>query len=214
MEEEAAKKAAEEDRKKRVSQSMLCFARWQSRLTRLTSVCLFLLLLSLFTRPSHLHVVSSCFSRSLAGPCLPSSLSLCLFIALHPWNGRKQVETLMVYQEKVDAIQKLETELALSKQAAIQASPATFGLGYSSSGGAGFGAGLFSPQLGLGAGGLAGLVQEGGKDQLAATQAKLAAWLQMNNPHLMQMSQERREYVLQYQQLEHQLVSRILMCTS
>ena len=117
-----------------------------------------------------------------------------------------QVETLMVYQEKVNAIQKLETELALSKQAAIQASPATFGLGYSSSGTGG----IFSPQLGLGAGGLAGLVQEGGKDQLAATQAKLAAWLQMNNPHLMQMSQERREYVLQYQQLEHQLVSRSL----
>lgn len=111
----------------------------------------------------------------------------------------------MVYQEKIDAIQKLETELALSKQAAIQASPATFGLGL---GHHHHHHGIFSPQLGLGSGGLAALLKEGtNAENLAATQARLAAWLRENNPGLDRMSEERRAYVLQYQRLEEQLVS-------
>lgn len=123
-------------------------------------------------------------------PCLnPSTPSL------------TQVETLMVYQEKIDAISSLETDLVLTRHAAAAASPALFGLHSPH--------GAFSPQLGLGSGGLAALLREGAQiGQLEETQVKLANWLREVNPGYEAMGEDRRRLVRQYQRLEEQLVSR------
>lgn len=109
------------------------------------------------------------------------------------------MEALYSFQEKVDALQKLQMELELARHAAAAASPAVFGLG--------IGAGGATPHLGIGQmqGGLAGLVQRGGAD-LASTQAKLAHWLAAQNPEVAHMSNERREMVERYAQVEHYLV--------
>lgn len=106
---------------------------------------------------------------------------------------KKKVETFVAFQEKLDEIQKLQAEIQVAKMNAVQASPGVFALG------------LGSPGLNLGPEGLAGLAQRGGAD-LAATQARLQAWLSGINPAEYQsMSQERQALIQQYMQMEQYL---------
>ena len=132
-------------------------------------------------------------------PAVPRSASAPATSFAPSLDTRPQVEALYSFQEKVDALQKLQMELELARHAAAAASPAVFGLG--------MGAGGATPQLGIGQmqGGLAGLAQRGGAD-LASTQAKLAHWLAAQNPEMAHMSNERREMVERYAQIEHYLV--------
>ena len=103
-----------------------------------------------------------------------------------------KVESLMQYQEKLDAIAKLEGEIHGAKLAAVQASPRLFGINAG------------SPNLGLGDEGLHGLAQRGG-DPLAHSQKRLAEWLRRHNSELAAMSEERREYYEKYVQMEEHL---------
>lgn len=105
------------------------------------------------------------------------------------------VEGLVSFQEKLDAVKRLEAEIQVQKFNAIQASPGVFAMGFG------------SPGLNLGPEGLAGLAQRGGAD-LASTHARLSKWLTGIDPlELQAASQERKLYVQQNMQLEQHLVS-------
>jgi len=91
----------------------------------------------------------------------------------------------MAYTEKLDQLEKVERDISETRSKAFLASPHLLG--------AATAAGMlpFSPQLGLGNGGMMALAREG-PEGLVDPHRRLREWLDFQNPRMAALSAEHR----------------------